>query len=106
MAETKMEDITVNEEKKLTADELKEVQSYDQKFQQIQFALGEIAILRKNWKQREDNLWSELEKAGEDQNKMRDSLQEKYGNVSVDKNTGLITEAPPVAPQEGEDAVQ
>ena len=47
-AETKIKDITVNEEK-LTADELKEVKGYDQQFQQMQFALGEIAILKHNW---------------------------------------------------------
>lgn len=93
-AETKIEDITVNEEKKLTADELKEVQSYDQKFQQMQFALGEIAILKHNWEKREASLWEEFESTVEDQNKMREDLQKKYGNVSVDKNTGVITEAP------------
>ena len=36
---------------------------------------------------------------------MRDSLQEKYGNVSIDKNTGLITDTPPESPKEGENAV-
>jgi len=98
---TQIEDITVNaEEKKLTADELKEVQSYDQKFQQIQFGLGEIAMLRNNWEKRETELWSQLDEAVESQNKMRASLQEKYGDVSVDKNTGTITEAP-TPPQEG-----
>tara|TARA_R100001198_G_scaffold11553_1_gene4798 strand:- start:185 stop:496 length:312 start_codon:yes stop_codon:yes gene_type:complete len=98
--ETKMEDIAVNEESKLTADELKEVQSYDQKFQQIQFALGEIAILKNNWEKREASLWEEFDKAVEGQNKMRQTLQEKYGDVSVDKNTGTITN-PPMPPQEG-----
>ena len=98
--ETKMEDIAVNEEKKLTADELQEVQGYDQKFQQMQFALGEIAILKHNWKKREASLWEEFESAVEGQNKMRQTLQEKYGNVTVDKNTGIITEVPE-PPQEG-----
>ena len=98
--ETKMEDIAVNEEKKLTADELQEVQGYDQKFQQMQFALGEIAILKHNWKKREASLWEEFESAVEGQNKMRHTLQEKYGNVTVDKNTGIITEVPE-PPQEG-----
>ena len=98
--ETKMEDIAVNEDNKLTADELKEVQSYDQKFQQIQFALGEIAILKNNREKREAGLWDEFNKAVEAQNKMRQTLQEKYGDVSVDKNTGTITETP-MPPQEG-----
>jgi len=105
MAESKIEDITVNEEKKLTADELKEVQSYDQKFQQIQFGLGEVLILRNNLKEREESLLSQLKEETGNQNKMRDSLQEKYGNVSIDKNTGLITDAPLESPKEGENAV-
>ena len=50
-AETKMK-ISQLMKKKLTADELKEVQGYDQKFQQMQFALGEIAILKHNWEKR------------------------------------------------------
>jgi len=99
-AETKIEDITVNEENKLTADELKEVQSYDQTFQKIQFGLGEIAILKKNWEKREAELWSQFDETVENQNKMRLTLQEKYGDVSVDKNTGMITEVPQ-PPQEG-----
>ncbi len=105
MAESKIEDITVNEEKKLTADELKEVQSYDQKFQQIQFGLGEVLILKNNLKERKQSLLSQLKEETENQNKMRESLQEKYGSVSVDKNTGLITEAPLESPKEGENAV-
>ena len=99
--ETKIEETAVTEEKKLTAEELEEVQSYDQTFQRVQFGLGEIAILKKNWEKREAELWSEFDKAVEDQNTMRSTLQEKYGNVSVDKNTGVITEAPVTPPQEG-----
>ena len=93
--ETKIEETAVTEEKKLTAEELEEVQSYDQTFQKVQFGLGEIAILKKNWEKREAELWSQFDEAVENQNKMRETLQEKYGNVSVDKNTGVITETAP-----------
>tara|TARA_B100000963_G_C22604595_1_gene661854 strand:+ start:194 stop:508 length:315 start_codon:yes stop_codon:yes gene_type:complete len=99
--DTKMEDIAVNEEKKLTSDELKEVQQYDQKFQQIQFAFGEIQIMKMNLEKREVSLKEQFDKTVEDQNEMRKSLQEKYGEVSVDKNTGVITETPPAPQQEG-----
>ena len=100
-AETKMEDIAVNEEKKLTSDELKQVQDFDQKFQQIQFAFGEIEIMKMNLEKREVSLKEQFDKTVEDQNEMRKSLQEKYGEVSVDNNTGVITEAPPAPQQEG-----
>ena len=98
--ETKMEDIAVNEEKKLTADELKQVQDFDKSFQQMQFALGEIAILKHNWEKREASLWEQFQSTVDAQNKMRETLQEKYGEVSIDKNTGMITESP-TPPQQG-----
>ena len=93
------QETAVTEEKKLTAEELTEVQSYDSTFQKVQFGLGEIAILKKNWEKRETELWAQFDEAAEGQNKMRETLQKKYGNVSIDKSTGLITEGP--APEEG-----
>lgn len=95
MAQAKVKkEKTVEEIKtdKVTQEELNKIQEYDKKLQGIQFSLGDLSILKHNIGKRKEFLTGEYDKMMTEKDDFVKSLNEKYGDVSIDKSSGSISE--------------
>ena len=79
--------------KKITKEELEYVKNLNNKANEIAVQIGSLEVQK-------DLLVKEFLSNNVLVDKAKNELQEKYGDVSVDKNTGTITETP-MPPQEG-----
>jgi hypothetical protein len=69
--------------KKLTEEELKEVKTLRQQYSELSSALGELELQKRKLLSVHDLLY-------EKENKLASQLQEKYGEGSIDLETGEI----------------
>lgn len=96
MAQNKEEtkDVVAEEVKdsKVTKEELDQIQEYDKKLQQIQFSLGDLSILKHNISKRHEFLTGEYDNMMQEKDDFVKGMNEKYGEVSIDKASGTITE--------------
>ncbi len=77
---------------KVTQKELDHIQDYDKKLQGIQFSFGDLSILRHNISTRTKFLTNEYDKLMKEKDDFVKNLNEKYGDVSIDKSSGSISE--------------
>ena len=86
MADVKIEDIA-QDVKKITEEELKSVQEKVGKINQVQMQVGGLEVQKHIALHQITNLQDELQV-------LQKTLEDKYGTVSVNLQTGEITEIP------------
>lgn len=88
----------MSETKKLTPEELQQIQDLQKQYNQFVFDLGSIeAQLQNVYKAEADlkaektNVMEDIAKLGEREKELVDSLQTKYGTGNINPQTGEIT---------------
>ena len=95
MAKDNLEDVVITDEpKKITEDELKTIQEFEQKMQNLQFMAGGVFLMNLDVESKKNQIKEQYEALLAENKTNVDGLQEKYGQVSIDKNTGIIKESP------------
>ena len=77
--------------KKVTSEELTRFNSFIQKRRNILSSIGTAEVQLKTLKSSKENLFDELNKLEVIENGFTQELVSKYGNVSIDVNTGEIS---------------
>ena len=75
---------------KVTEEELKEIENFQQNVNLITYQLGQIALQRLSLKQQEKALELQHEQLLKQEKQLGDQLKEKYGNSQIDLKTGEI----------------
>ena len=73
---------------KLTKDEIKEIGDIRSSISNVTIAIGETEIAFANLEIRKNELLNNLKKLSEKQNDFANKLEDKYGNGSVNLDTG------------------
>jgi len=88
----------MSETKKLTQEELIQIQELQTQYNKFVFELGSIEAQLQNVYRTEgvlenekNNILTDISKLGEREKELVDKLQEKYGNGSINPQTGEIT---------------
>ena len=83
---------------KFTEEELKQVQNIQSEYSSIQNTFGQLSISKERLKQQEElllkqhnDLFSNFGKVQEDEQKFLDTITEKYGQGSLNPETGVFT---------------
>jgi hypothetical protein len=80
----------MSEIKKLTTEELDSIKSIKQEYTNLSFALGEIELQKANLDREKQNLLNIQNQLIEKEIVLGKSLTEKYGNGSINIETGEI----------------
>lgn len=81
------------ESNKLEAEELEQLKKLQQDFANVRLQLGDVTVNLNRLDQRKKSLLFDVENKGTELQNYVNSLEEKYGNSTVNMNTGeLITE--------------
>jgi len=75
---------------KVTEEEFKEIQLFQENVSKVARGLGQIALTRLALEKQENFLKEEHEKLLEQEKQLGDKLKEKYGNSQIDLKTGEI----------------
>ena len=75
---------------KVTEEELKEIENFQQSVNLITYQLGQIALQRLSLKKQEETLESQHEQLLVQEKQLGDKLKEKYGKSQIDLKTGEI----------------
>jgi hypothetical protein len=78
----------VTEKNVLTKEELDNLRSLQQDFQSIQFELGEIEIIKIQMEERYESAKKLLKETQIKEQSFTNSLKEKYGDISLNVETG------------------
>jgi hypothetical protein len=78
----------VTEKNVLTKEELNNLRSLQQDFQNIQFELGEIEIIKIQMEERYESAKKLLKETQIKEQSFTNSLKEKYGDISLNVETG------------------
>ena len=78
----------VSETKKLEEKEFTTLKELQQKFQNLQFELGEIEIIKLQIEERYQTAKTFLSTLQQEEKNFTKSLTEKYGNISIDPENG------------------
>lgn len=86
------------ETKKLTAEELQQIKDMQAQYNKFVFDLGNIESQLQNLlsakakiEEEKNNILNDIKKLGEREKELVNILQEKYGNGSIDIETGEVT---------------
>ena len=82
------------ENQKLTQEELQQLADVQQKRDNLMFELGQIGILKLNLQTREDRIKDFHKELVTEENAVGQQLTEKYGNGSLNLETGEFVPAP------------
>lgn len=85
----------VTEKNVLSKEELDTLQSLQQDFQSIQFELGEIEIIKIQMEERYENIKKLLKETQTKEQSFTNSLKEKYGDISLNVETGEFSKIDP-----------
>lgn len=85
----------VTEKNVLSKEELDTLQSLQQDFQSIQFELGEIEIIKIQMEERYENIKKLLKETQTREQSFTNSLKEKYGDISLNVETGEFSKIDP-----------
>jgi len=84
--------------KKLTEEEIKQIKEMQAKYNQFVFELGSIEVQLQNVnatksaiETEKDNIVEDIKKLGEREKELIEALKEKYGEGSINIETGEIT---------------
>ena len=78
-------------ETKVTDEELKELENFQQNINVITYQLGQLALRKLNIKEEEEVLQTRYKQLLLEEKEIGDKLKEKYGDASIDLKTGAIT---------------
>lgn len=76
---------------KLTSEELEKLQKFQTQNNQITNSLGQIEIQKQVLESQKIDILQQLSKLQEESSELSKELQEKYGNGSIDIETGEFT---------------
>jgi hypothetical protein len=76
---------------KVTEEELKEIEEFQQSINLITYQLGQVALQRLSLEKQEAILKVQHDRLLEQEKQLGDKLKEKYGNSQIDLKTGEIT---------------
>jgi hypothetical protein len=75
---------------KVTEEELKELENFQQNINVITYQLGQIALRKLNLEKEEENLEVQYDQILLQEKELGDRLKEKYGSAQIDLKTGEI----------------
>jgi hypothetical protein len=78
---------------KITEEELKELENFQQTINTITFQLGQLSLRKLNLESEENNLKNQYSNLLQTEKELGDKLKEKYGNSQIDLKTGEITQS-------------
>ena len=78
-------------ETKVTNEELKELEDFQQNINVITYQLGQLTLKKLNINEEEDVLKTRYKQLLLKEKEIGDKLKEKYGDASIDLKTGAIT---------------
>ena len=88
----------MSEEKKFTEEELNKVKEIQESYFDVQNQFGQLSLARLRTEQQlevfdtnEDNLRKQFSKIQDDEKTFLDGITEKYGEGSLDPDTGVFT---------------
>ena len=84
----------MSEEIKFTEEELKSLGDLQQSYQRITNSYGQIALAKHNLEEQEAAVKSEFENTRQQEQKLLNSITEKYGPGQLNPQTGVFTPAP------------
>ena len=84
----------MSEEIKFTEEELKSLSDLQQSYQRITNSYGQIALAKHNLEEQEAAVKSEFENTRQQEQKLLNSITEKYGPGQLNPQTGVFTPAP------------
>ncbi|QQO91908.1 hypothetical protein immuto35A_228 [Flavobacterium phage vB_FspM_immuto_3-5A] len=87
------------ENKKLTQEELQQIETVKQKSQAVVQELGQIELLKLNLKSRRENALAFLEELKQEEKALAEALEAAYGKGTIDLEKGEFT---PIAEEEVE----
>jgi len=86
-----VQDVPATEEaNKVTQEELQGIQDAERQIQDVTYQLGDLQLVKLNVEKNEQALKDRFQSIIDERNKLVSELKEKYGDVSIDKNTGEI----------------
>ena len=75
---------------KITEEELKELDNFQQTINTITFQLGQLSLRKLNLESEENNLKNQYSNLLQTEKELGDKLKEKYGNSQIDLKTGEL----------------
>ena len=84
----------MSDEIKFTDEELKSLGDLQQDYQRITNSYGQIALAKHNLEEQEAAVKSEFENTRQQEQKLLNSITEKYGPGQLNPQTGVFTPAP------------
>ena len=81
----------MSEEVKFTEEELKQVQNIQASYVNVQNQFGQLKMAQIRLDNQEIDLENSLQKIKEEEKKFLDSITDKYGQGSLDPETGVFT---------------
>lgn len=87
-----VQDVESTEVNKVTQEELQSIQQAERQIQDVTYQLGDLQLVKLNVEKNEQALKDKFQSIIDGRNTLVAELKEKYGDVSIDKNTGEIKE--------------
>jgi predicted transcriptional regulator len=78
---------------KITEEELKELENFQQTINTITFQLGQLSLRKLNLKSEENNLKNQYSSLLQTEKELGDRLKEKYGDSQIDLKTGELIQS-------------
>jgi len=78
---------------KITEEELKELENFQQTINTITFQLGQLSLRKLNLESEENNLKNQYSNLLQTEKELGDKLKEKYGNSQIDLKTGELIQS-------------
>ena len=75
---------------KITEEELKELENFQQTINTITFQLGQLSLRKLNLESEENNLKNQYSSLLQTEKELGDRLKEKYGDSQIDLKTGEL----------------
>ena len=80
----------IEDSNKVTQEELQGIQDAERKIQDVTYQLGDLQLVKLNVEKNEEALKQKFQSIIDERNVLVSELKDKYGDVSIDKNTGEI----------------
>ena len=80
----------IEDTNKVTQEELQGIQDAERQIQDVTYKLGDLQLVKLNVEKNEESLKEKFQSIIDQRNVLVSELKEKYGDVSIDKNTGEI----------------
>ena len=78
---------------KITEEDLKELENFQQTINTITFQLGQLSLRKLNLESEENNLKNQYSSLLQTEKELGDRLKEKYGDSQIDLKTGELIQS-------------